>query len=252
MIEKIDLSNTELTGNYLIVKPDPNYDFVQVKGVDGQVKIYLGYNPQDETKHVSISGTVLLTPKNLKYYKEILDKDNDMSQDEKSSKMRNSMQFKTKLNVKTGDKIYFNYHNQFQAEDEGRLVEVKDHGYCMLMNYETLYGKQVKDEFVPLNGYAIFKRDQSEREYKTASGLYVVQNVDVYSGKMGEVICADDAVTGYLDGGYEDQTPLKKGDQVLLNPKFGYRIAYSIHAGDLQDYEITKRRYIFGIIDKSK
>ncbi len=250
MIENLKLEDITLTGNYLIVKPDPNYDFVEIKGQDGNVKIYLSYDPQDDTKHVSISGTVLKTPSELKYYGELLNKELSISQEERSSKMRNTMPYKTNLNVKEGDKVYFNYHNQFDVEIEGRLISIEGEGLCMLMMYDTLYGKQVGDKFVPLNGYVIFKRDQSEREYTLPSGLTIIQTTNLYAGKQGFVVSADEAVSGYIDGGYEDKMKLNEGDRIIINPKFGYRIAYSIHAGDMEDYEIIRRRHILGIFDK--
>lgn len=252
MIEEINLDTVQLTGNLLIVKPDPNFDFVEVTGQDGSIKIWMGYSPNDETKHVSITGTILKTPNELKYYGELLvsKKGFDCSNEEFSSKMRNSMQYITPLNVKEGDKVYFDYHNQFDSELEGRLIKIKDHGYCMLMHYETFFGKQVEGEFIPLNGYVLFRRDQSEREYITKSGLTVIQSTDIYAGRIGEVIACDAPVSGYLDRAVEDKWELKKGDKILINPKFGYRIAYALHAEQMADYELIRRRHIFGKLDE--
>jgi co-chaperonin GroES (HSP10) len=251
MIEKINLETTELTANYFIVKPDPNYDFVEVKGVDGSMKIWMGYSPNDETKHVSISGTILKAPNELKYYGDILTskKGFNVSNESFSSKMRNSMQYITTRNVKEGDKVYFDYHNQFDSEIEGRLINVEGEGYCTLMHYETFFGKEVDKDFVPLNGYVLFKRDQSEREYVTKSGLTIIQNTNIYEGRIGEVIAADKPLSGYLDRAVEDKFELKKGDKILINPKFGYRIAYELHAGEMKDYELIRRRHIYGIFD---
>lgn len=247
---KIKLSDLELTSSLVLVKPDPNFDFIPVKGPEGEVKIYLAYNPQDETKHVSITGSILKLPAALTYYGEILSDPTSLCMDERSSKMRTGMPYITKMNVVEGDKIYFNYHNQFQALEEGRLIDVEDHGICMLMHYETFYGKEVEDEFVPLNGYVLFKRDQIDADYQTESGLHVVRKQNVYGSNLGTVLGVDERVTGYLDRSKEDDIEIKKGDRIVINPKFGYRIAYSIHGGAIKDCEIIRRKYIWGIFDE--
>ncbi len=249
MIKKTTLEDIELTGNYLIVKPDPNFDFIPMQSPNGEIQIHLNYNPQDATKHVSITGTVLKRPIELKYFGPELLRSAEMTNEEKSSLMRNSMPYKTKLNVNNGEKVYFDYHNQFQADDEGRLIEVDGHGICMLMKYETFYGKEVKGEFIPLNGWVIFTREQQDSEYETASGLTIIKNVNVYESNKGEVVCADLAVSEYLDGSSESEILLVSGDKILIDVRFGYRIAYAVHAGEMTNYEIIRRKNILATFD---
>ena len=250
MVEKINLKTFTLESNMILVKPDPNYDFVEALSPEGKVKIYLSYEPEDDAKHVSITGKVLKVPSELKYYSELKTskKGIDISPQEFESKMRNTMPFKTEINVSEGDVVFFNHLNQIDAELEGRLVNTDEYGYCMLMPYSSLYGKKTESGFTALNGYVIFIRDQKDATFESKSGLLVLQKSSVYGSYYGTVVSCDKRIDDYLDKSYDCVTDIQKGDRIIINPKFGYRIAYSIHAGDMSDHEIIRRKHILALI----
>lgn len=249
MVNEINLNTLKTLNNLVLVKPDPNYDFVELQGEDGKVKIYLSYSDKEEANHVSITGDIIAICNDLVFSDDLLSKSKQFGQEEKAAKMRSSMPFKTKLNLKVGDKIYFDYHNHFNAENEGRLCKVEGIGYCLLMKYDQVYGKQINNKFVPINGWVLFKRHQEEAEYQTDSGLTVIKKTNMYGSQIGEVIAADTWVESYLDGGKEEKITFKEGDKFIFKKNFGYRIAYSVHAGDMAEYEVIKRRHIFGKYD---
>lgn len=246
MIEKITLEQLQITGNYVLVELDPDYNLIQIKTQSGSIELQIVSPIQDKTQHMSVTGTILKTVKRLKYfgYIKTLKKGESVSNELYDSLMRNTMPYDVSKNVKEGDKVWFNYINHINAIEENRVIEIEGHGYCMLIPYETLIAKEEGEELIPLNGNVFIKRDQKPAEFKTSSGLLIIEKVNRYGSQYATIVIADAPAKGYIDGRYDDPEELKSGDKVVINPKFGYRIANDLHAGKWKGIEVIRRPYI--------
>lgn len=250
MIEKINLSTLELTSNYVLVKCDPDYGFKEVTTDTGVVKLYTSYLPQDDSKNYGISGTILKTPEKLNFYGELrtTDKGREMSVLDFNAMMRNSMPHDCDLDVVPGDNVLFNYGNQIDAIDTGRVLDVEGQGHCMLISYDTLFAKKKGEDLIPLNGWIFVIREQKPAEWKTPSGLWVVEKVDQYGSMFATVIIADKPVRAYMDKYSDGRDQLNPGDKIVIQKGWGYRIAYDMVAGDLKDLEVIRYKNVLGVL----
>lgn len=253
MIEKVELSTLEITSNFVLTKLDKNYDFIEVEGPNGTTVELQLIDFTDTQEHVqAITGTILKVPAELQFHVELKTHEKGLTipNDEFASLMRNSMPFDVPMDVKEGDRVTFDLKEAIGADLTGLLVNTEEYGYAVLMPYEGLFCKEVDGEFIPLNGWVFFKRDQSPAEWVTESGLVIIEKVDKYGSKYATIICADAPVKNYLEKGYQDaRIELKKGDRVLLQKGFGFRIALDRFAGGLKDIEACRRTRILATFE---
>lgn len=253
MIENIDLNNFELTSNYVLVKLDSNYDFIEITRFDGvKVELQLVDFTMNEASLQAITGTILAVPKFLTYNGFIKNhtKGITIAGDEYESLMGASTQQDTKLNVKPGDKVTFDYKEALDAEDSGRLVKIDGIGYAVLMHYDALFCKEINSEFFPLNGWVFFKRDQKPNEHLLENGLLVIEKTDKYGSKYATVLCADSPVNDYMDRTqHEPIIDLNPEQRIVLQKGFGFRIAVDRFAGDLKTVECVRRTKIAALLN---
>jgi hypothetical protein len=246
MIEKIDLSTFKILTNQVLIKVDPNHDFVTINGFGGKkVELQLVSFGEHEINHVSISGTVIAKPEKPYYFK----RNDNLAQQEFASLMKNSLPADCDFPIEVGTKVYFNYSNQLNAENERRLVETDEHGICMLCRLDSLFGYEQEGEVKPLNGYVFFKRDKDEDEVTFENGLIGIQKAQKYGSYKGTVIKADKPVRAYQEGHNEPQVDLNEGQRMVIDKRFGYRMAYDMHGGQLESVEVIQRRHILALID---
>lgn len=255
MIEKIDLKTFEIVSNHVLIKLDRNYDFIEVHGPDGiKVELQLIDFTATQEQLQAITGTVLKVPNKLKFHAEIKQHERGLtiSSDEYSSIMRNTMPFDVPMNITEGDKVTFDLKEAIGAELTGLLVNVGESDYAVLMPYESLFCKEVDGNFIPLNGWVFFKRDQKPGEFVTESGLVIIEKVDKYGSKYCTVICADAPIKEYIEKGYEDdKMNLHPEDRIFLQKGFGFRIAMDRFAGGLKDIEGCRRTRILAKFDNA-
>ena len=259
MIETINIDTFEIIGNFVLVKLDANYDFVKVDGPMGsKVELQLVDYTKSAAQLQSITGTVLKVPKKLQYHGCIkkLERNVDISVEEYNTLMRTSLPHDCDLNLKEGDEIVFDIKDAIAAEELGLLVDLSGFGdYAVMMPYESIYAKKSNTsgegsgKVEALNGYIIFKRDQKPNEWKTESGLWVVEKIDKYGSKYATIIHADKPVRDYIEkGAYDDNVELKAGDRVILKKGFGFRMADDTFAGDLLGMEIVRYKHILALV----
>ena len=257
MIEKINVETIELLSSQVLVKVSPNHDFREIPGPNGtKVELYIGDFAKDfhaTAQNVAITGTILKTCEALSFHGELKthQKGKTIASEEYNALNRSSMPFDVDLDVAEGDKVLFSHLTGLNAEPEGRLLKDEKYGYVMLMRYDMLYAKEVNDEIVPLNGWVFFIRDQKPSEYQLPSGLWICEKVDKYGFLKGTVVAADKPVRDYLNPKHRDTDwDLPKGQRIIVQPKFGYRIAHDVHAGKLFGIECVKRNYLLAIFDE--
>lgn len=253
MIERIDLESFEIVSNYVLVKVEKNHDFIEVPGPNGiTVELQLIDFTDTQEQLQAITGTVLKAPKELMFHMELKQHERGLtiSSDEYAALMRNAMPYDVPMNVKEGDRVTFDLKEAIGADLTGLLVNVGELGYAVLMPYESLFCKEVDGEFIPLNGWVFFKRDQYPSEWTTESGLLILEKVDEYGSKYATVICADEPIKEYLEKGYEDgDIGLQPGNRILLKKGFGFRIAFDRFAGGLKDIEACRRTRIIATFE---
>jgi len=246
LIEKVNLATFEVVSNKLLVKASPNYDLIVLDGPEGKkVEIQLISFDEHAVNHFSISGTVIKKPKTTFF----CDKDAEMSQPELASQIQASLQVDCDHPYNVGDKIYYNYNVQLSAQEEYRVVETEEYGYCLLISMDMVFGYQKDGEIIPVNGYVFFKRDQLASEYTTDSGLTVVQNVKGYESNIGTILALSSPVRAYLDGGDTGDMGLRVGDRILVDKRFGYKMAYDLHGGDIKNVEVVYQKYILAVLE---
>ena len=251
MIEQVDLSKFKLTSNYILVKPDPAYNIVAIDGPEGKkIELTIISDSEREACHYSISGTVIKRPDEIFYFNKHSDEAGSMEQRQFASQIKASAGVKCDHPYQEGDKIYYNYNVQLQCEEENRLIETEEYGILMLIPVDAIFAVVKDDEIIPVNGYVFFTRDQEQPEYITDSGLTVIQEVKGYERNFATVVSASTPPTGYLDGGTMGPDTYEKGDKIIVDKRFGYKMAYDLHADQLKSVETAFHKHIIAKLEE--
>lgn len=243
MIDTIDPKTATIPYNYVLVKPDPTYAFHEIPTPDGSVSIQLTYFNQDKSKYLSISGSVVILPEQKWFYRH---KPSDETGHEFDAMVRNSLEFDAPCDIEVGDRIFFDYREQIDAETECRLVRTADYGLCVLVRMDRIYGKYVDGDLRPVNGYVFFLRDQMPDKLELSSGILLTRDHNKYGLNTATVLAADIACRGHLEYEYEPHMDLVQGDRILMTKNRGFRISYEVGNDDLRDIEVCHRKDIAG------
>jgi co-chaperonin GroES (HSP10) len=243
MIDTIDPKTAIIPTNFCLIKADISYDFHEIPTPDGKVSIQLSYFNQDKSKYLSISGTVLMLPKEKWFFS---NKADGGEGDEFNAMVRNSLEFDANCDIKVGDKVFFDYREQIDCETERRLVRTADYGLCVLVRLDRLYGVYENDDLRPVNGYVFFLRDQLPDKLELSNGILLSRNHNKYGLNTGTVLAADAPVRQHLENEEEPNIELAQGDRIQLMKNRGFRISYEVGNEDLRDIEIVHRKDIWG------
>lgn len=245
MIESINLSEFKLLSNFILVKPEKNFDIVAIDGPEGKkVELKIIAPGEHEANHYSISGTVIKRPENLFYFDKYGDEAGGMTQLAFASAMKASIGVKCDHPYKEGDKIYYNYNVQMQCEEENRLLECEEHGIIMLVPADAIFGYEQEGEIIPVNGYVFFERDKPN-EMSDSGLLYIPETAQKhYEKNNATVISSSSPVQAYLDGGVTTDETYQKGDRIIIDKRFGYKMAYDLHAKELKSVECAFQKHI--------
>lgn len=254
MIERINLHDFEPLHNYLLIQTDPNYNFIEIPGPSGtKISLELVDTTSEwDTKNISMSGMVLKAPNQLFFDSELRahEKGKSVSHDEYSARMRTSMPWDTVLSVQPGDRVIFDYKQNMEIETDGRLLKDENGEFCLLVRYDNLFAKEIKGEYIPINGWVFFVRDQREEHTERASGIVVVNKTDKYECVTAAVFSSDEPIKTYMDKAFQDpDIDLSTGQRIFVQRKFGFRLAYDTHAGKLKGVEAIKRKNILAIME---
>lgn len=251
-MQQADTERLRILYNYVLVKPDKDYDFVSV-GDD--IKLKIAYNSETHGRHFGITGTVIKTPEQLLYLKNEVDVikygigliRTESEGIQISNMVNSSLSADVDNDLKEGDKIWFDYLCQINAVTDNLLVKT-EHGICFLIRYDEIYAYQRDDNDVELiNGWIWIRRIEKD---KSLGGLelHYADNHKYQSG-MAEVVRASKAVRSYIDGNTESQIYLKGGETVLYNHKMGFPMEYAAHR-QLTDTEVLniRRKDIYAVL----
>jgi co-chaperonin GroES (HSP10) len=245
MIDTIDLKTAIIPFNYALIKADSTYDFHEIATSDGKVSIQLSYFNQDKSKYLSISGKVIMLPQDKWFF---ADK-GDGHGDEFNAMVRNSLEFDANFDIKVGDKVFFDYREQIDAETEVRLVRTADYGLCVMVRMDRIYGVYENNDLRPVNGYVFFLRDQMPDSLELSSGILLTRTHNKYECNKGTVLSADKPCKSHLEHEYEPKMELVHGDRIVIDKNRGFRISYEVGNDELRDIEVIHRKDIAGKVE---
>ena len=216
----ISLSTFRIPANYILIKPDPDFEFVKIKpdsefsAITEEVEIKIGYTSETHARHYGISGTVVTLPEQLIF--------NPTIRQEKIT-----MPFDVDMELEIGDKVFFDYLCQIKAVSDKLIVDTEEHGMCFLCKYEDVYCFERNEELTLINGWVWIQRLEKD---KKVSGLeMVLTDKNKFVKGQAKVIKAAKAVRKYIEGHSEDPIELFGGENIIYDPRFGHEMEYSMH-----------------------
>lgn len=242
MIDEINPSTATIPFNFCLIKADAQYDWHEIPTPDGKVSIQLTYFNQDKSKYLSISGKVLMLPESKWFFANKGDGDGD----EFHAMVRNSLEFDADCDIKVGDRVFFDYREQVDVEQECRLVRTAEQGLCVLVRIDRIYGKYTDGDLQPVNGYVFFLRDQLPDKLELSSGILLTRNHNKYGLNHGIVLSADKPCRAHLEGEYDGDMHIEPGERIIIHKNRGLRIAYEVGNEELRDIELVHRKDIAG------
>lgn len=250
----IDISNIRIPSNYVLIKPDPDHEKVG--------EIIIGKDNPTEARHYSITGTVLATPEKLIYNgRKIaeLKKGAIIDNTEIQRLHKQSIEFDVPMELKTGDKVWFHYNEQFNARTQGQGIETKD-GYAIFMRYDSLFAyKRIDHPLTPVNGLIFVEPitdivvEDGRNLIKHESGIDIVvlnKEKKLRKQQLGKVIRVGVPCDGYLNHGLYDSDCVQEGDTICYARQLATPFEYDLHRTVEDNRELFKvrRKDIYYII----
>lgn len=260
-MRKVSLADFSIPNNYVLIKPDPDFEFIEVPSTSPMAestKIWIGYDSETIGRHYGITGTVLVVPENLKFNKPRIKKLRDRISNGKNREVsdqivmanlvNSSLSIDVDMELQPTDKVWFDYMCQINAVVDRLLIDTEEHGMCFLVKYEDIYCLERDGELKVINGWVWVQ--PLEKETTTDSGLEVVlSDTEKYLKNTGVIVNAAAPIKGYLDYDSEDPVELNPGDEVIYNEKIGFPVEYSVHRKltDKETYCI-RRKDIYAVV----
>jgi co-chaperonin GroES (HSP10) len=261
-MEKISLKNFSIPSNYVLIKPDPDFEFVEVApesqfDINGEpVKIWIGYNSETHGRHFGITGKVIAVPEKLVFNKQKIEKykkklgSTRMVSDQIriANLMESSLEVDVLMELQPGDKVWFSYLCQINAVTNKILIDTEEYGMCFLARYDELYCYERDGELELINGWVWIKR--IERKTTTSSGIELqLSEKNKFHNGHGEIVKFGKPVMNYMDGEKEYPWAFSGGEQVVYASKMGHPIEYGMHR-KLTDSEVysIRRKHIYAVL----
>jgi len=178
----IDPTKIRIPNNYVLVKPDKNFETYQFSGRETGILVAnakldpSGKVVSTEQEHISISGTVYAIPENLVYNARAIWKLQDNNDFRRGAFVRSkwvqqdidqlrneSVQFDVPMEVQVGDRVYFEYLAHILAQQSGMYVDTND-GKMMLIKYDMLIMALRNEEQIMLNGFLLIENEAIKKE----------------------------------------------------------------------------------------
>lgn len=265
----IDLSTFKILYNYVLVKPDEDFETYQIKGKElGLIAPSFKYEGTGENqkrisvkeRNVAVTGTVYQVPKLLQFnldqikalksryttHKVIggqLRMVNLPIQFEIDQLTKSSVQFNVPMEVVVGDKVNFSYMAHKQALEQGLVIDT-EFGEMYLMKYDMLY-MTVGENNEPkkmLNGWVLVEPDEIEvlnengKEFVATSTEIVLlapksKLRKSKKNQLGTVKNAGTLCKGYLQqpDKSDGTNKIKNGDKLLYDPRMATKLEYETH-----------------------
>lgn len=239
-MKTVSLNTFKIPANYILVKPDPDFEFVRIKpdsefsAITDEVEIQIAYTSKTHARHYGISGTVVVLPNQLIYNK-------------KKRENKISMEFDVDMELQLNDKVWFDYLCQINAVTDKLIVDTEEHGLCFLCKYEDIYCFDRNGEIELVNGWVWIRR--IERDAESAGLELKFSDKNKFIPGQAIIVKAGKPVKDYLDGINEEPIDFNGGEQVIYDPRFGHEMEYSMHRS-LTESEVMsiRRKHIYAIV----
>lgn len=247
----VDLSTFRIPFNYVLIKPEPHHkEFVTASGFTlaaGFIETGEGKVGSWESKFWGIKAEVLAVCERIRYHAQSIESYRKIGNtDEVTRLTAESSEFLPHIEVSVGDNVRFHYREYITSTNEGRRIEVVDHGLCMLVPYTQLFSCNDK----PINGWVWIKRQIVDTDIVTKSGIFIAARGSQIL-PIAEVVGVASPVQDYLSEGDQDHN---------INPVIGSKIFYNVRVqtpleheyfqtDGLHDYWKIRRKDIYYVLD---
>lgn len=235
------LSDLNIKTNFVLIKPEKDIEelksglLVKAGKEDKQRQL-----ANTEARHYNITGEVLAVPDSLVFRGEQVNqlrnntggKFNDDDLKLLHNLVNGSMEYKTKIEVAVGDKVWFDYLAHINANTENRIVEVDGYGDCILVEYSRLFIRERDNDKVPLNGWIFIKKSLGTRE--VSKQFVLSDNADISLKNVAEVVQVGSPIKEYLSARYTDFyfKDIKVGAKIIYNERLATPLEYSLHESE--------------------
>lgn len=159
-----------------------------------------------------------------------------------------SLRFDTAMEVRVGDRVYFEYMAHMMADTYGRWVHTEQ-GLMMLCKYDDLILAKRNGEIIMLNGYVLV-----ENEIKKADDRFQIHDKE---NKTRSHAFARVHYYGGRNKAYLEQRGISDGheiaESILYDPRHAKELEYGLHRiFDGRRLLRIQRKDIYGAVDKSK
>lgn len=240
----IDITTLRIPSNYVLIKPDLNFDTFQIKGRETGLHVApWGIN---QASHISVTGTVYKVPDRLVYRgKQVKRMRSDLRDISEENKLlpvlrSQSMSYDVPMEIKVGQKVYYEYTTRLSAMKEGRIIDTTD-GEMMLVPYDIIVmafkaGTDMNNvqpgNVTMLNGFMLIKpleyaleRDLSGvRGVRTEMDLFRPVSEEEKYVRFNNIGFANVIVAGCKVNDYIDFDKGRSDDMIV--GRTGQRIAY--------------------------
>lgn len=141
MARLINLTNLVIPANYVLIKPDMNFDTYQFRGKETGIHVApWGIN---QASHISVTGTVIKLPQKLVYRgKQVKLMRADLREQSEENKLlpilrAQSVSYDVPMELQVGHKVYYEYTTRLSAMKDGRLIDTAE-GEMMFVPYDIL------------------------------------------------------------------------------------------------------------------
>lgn len=226
----IKLKNISIKANYVLIKPEK--DIEQLKS-----GLLIGSDKKTEARNYDITGEILAIPNSLIFRgdlaNELRKRTNGNFTDDDIKVLQNiingSMEYETSIEVKPGDKVWFDYLAHINANTDQKVVKVDGYGECILVEYSRLVIREREGIKKPINGWVFIKKILEEPI--TSGGILKSANDNLVRKNRAEIVLLGEPIEQYLSAMHSDNffSKVRAGQQVIYNEAIATPIEYSLH-----------------------
>jgi hypothetical protein len=256
----LKLSEIEIRTNQVLIKPDDDYlslrNGLLISGTEEDRKKKIEHT---KARHYSITGIVLAAPKNLVYggkkQRELVEKHQGVYDDfglkDLNDAVRNSLEYKTTVEVKKDDKVWFDYRCHYTGFNEQKFIELEEFGLCLLIDYHAIFLRERSGNKIPVNGWIWVKPVQNELKETLEGELANPESFRTTKKNVAEVVLCGTRIEEYIHILTEDtKHKLTKGTKILFHEKIATPLEYGLHESEgLEGLLKIKRKDVIGILN---
>jgi translation initiation factor IF-1 len=236
MIQLKHINRVEVMNNFCLVRISRDGGNKKLKLPGTELEIDTSFNPE---RHVDVLATVMKVPTRLTYFHK-----------KKIGCQINAMMWRTRIEIKKGDKVYVDYlevlnalgpfFNPMSEGEESRFIITPDKDLYVFVHYSRIYAKIVHNGIHPLNGYVICARGPGDTMKAIRDG---------YMDYFYKVIYTGHETFGYAHSRLKD-VKVYPGDWVCFRGNHRVTLSNAMIENKESKLLIVQRRDIIGILNE--